>query len=100
MSKDRITSVESNNSSFGWIQFQDASGIDGEESFPFDLKNQCAAGRPLRTGCRCEGADSVHTQEPWTYLRKQPKFFEPFANLHSELGLDCTAIGVKDEWFL
>src|SRR5688500_5576995 len=100
MSKDCITSVESNNSSFGWIQFQDASGIDGEVSFPLYPDQSYPVVGPLVTDRRCEGAVSVHTQESRTYLRKQPELFKALAKLHSQLGLDCTAIGVKDERFL
>ena len=96
MSNNCVSSFESHYSSSGRIQFQNTSSIDGEESPPIERETWAT----LRTWKRYERNDSVYTEETWTYFSKEPEFFKALASLHSELTLDCTAIGIEYEYFL
>jgi len=96
MSDSCIAGFESHCSSSGRIQFQDTSGIEGEESLPLESETWAA----LRTWWGYEGDDSVDTEETRAYFSKEPEFFKPLASLHSELALECSAIGIEDKQFL
>lgn len=97
MSDDRIAGVKSHHSSFGRIELQNSSGIDGEVSPP--LEYEICEVATLRTRRRKE-AGFVHGQKTGTHFSKDPEFFKTLPNLHPELALNCPAVGGKNRRLL